>query len=751
MNSPSFDEQDAALQPETTQNELHLMDYLAVVLQRWPIALGIFILVAVLTVLYTWTRTPRYTATSRLLLESRGVNLTAMRDAYDQGRLAQDDIMQTHIQLLTSPRVMEAVLQSGILSKAPGFLESRNPVQKLTKMVKATPAKAGYVLDVSVENEDPELAAQIVNTVVESYLARNRERRLNISDGGIVELRKKAEEMRTRLSEQSAILQSFMESNRMVSFEDAQNIVVDRLKGLNKNLMAAEPLRMQAESRYLTAKRVLEESASSAIALESIPGVQESPRINSIKSELTRLQQQYSDVRDRLGKEHQQIKSLTAQIDALNTQLALEAQSIVAGLKGKYEQALAEETMLREELDRQEAEVLRFNDLSSRYNLLKQSRDSLQTTYNAIIQRIDELDVNQLSGQGDNITVESWAEVPQTPSWPSKQKMLLLGFFFGALLAIGFCFFLDYMDTTIKTEADVRTYIGQAILGGIPSAEDESGDESGNYDLYSVDNPRSNFAEAFRTIRTALAFTSADSALRALAITSVFPSEGKSLIAINLAIAYANVGKRTLIIDTDMRKPRLQHVFPEGGRQGIADLLAADNQLEPGALVHPTPVENLFYLPAGTIPPNPVELLDSSRFDALLARLKSEFDMIILDAPPSLNMADAMILGKRTDGLLLVARAFSTNKFAARQVAQRMSAARVRVLGVLLNNVDAPTEGYYSYYSSYRYYRYYQYGAESQQKKTGLFSKLLHHGGSSKKGRKGKGKDKRHSSSSRSE
>jgi Mrp family chromosome partitioning ATPase len=153
-------------------------------------------------------------------------------------------------------------------------------------------------------------------------------------------------------------------------------------------------------------------------------------------------------------------------------------------------------------------------------------------------------------------------------------------------------------------------------------------------------------------------------------------------------------------------------------------------------------VDNLFYLPAGTIPPNPVELLDSSRFDALLARLKSEFEMIILDAPPSLNMADAMILGKRTDGILLVARAFSTNKFAARQVAQKFQAARVRILGVLLNNVDAPSEGYYSYYSHYSYYKYYQYG-ETPKQKGGLFSKLL--GGSasrSKSKSKSKGKTK---------
>ena len=732
MNNGTFDDLDSMSGQDAAQNELHLMDYLAVVLQRWPVALGIFVLVAVLTVLYTWTRTPRYTATSRLLVESRGVNLTAMQDAYDQGRLAQNDIMQTQIQLITSPRVMEAVLQSDVLARSPSFLEAKNPIQKLAKKVKAVPAKAGYVLDVSVEDENPELAARIVNKVVESYLARSRERRLDISGGGIVGLRQKRDELRDRLDMESAALQAFMESNRMVSFEDAQNIVVDRLKGLNKNLMAAEPVRMQAESRYLTAKAILEESQGSAIPLESIPGVQESPRINAIKSELAKLEQQYSDVRERFGSEHQQIKSLTSQMAALHQQMVVEANGIVAGLRGKYEQALNEENMLREELAKQEEEVLRFNELASRYNLLKQSRDSLQETYNAIIHRIDELDVNQLSGQGDNVTVESWAEVPQTPSWPVKKKMLLLGLFFGLLLAVGFCFFLDYMDTTIKTEADVRSYIGHAILGGIPSADDEEGAKEGGIDLYSVANPRSNFAEAFRTIRTALAFSASDSPLRALSVTSVFPSEGKSLIAINLAIAYANVGKRTLLIDTDMRKPRLQHVFPGGPREGISDLLAAGSQFDPASLVRPTPVENLFFLPTGTIPPNPVELLDSSRLDALLARLKSDFDMVILDAPPSLTMADAMILGKRTDGLLLVARAFSTNKFAARQVAGKFRDARIRVLGVLLNNVDAPSEGYYSYYSHYSYYKYYQYGDTSKQK-PGIFSKLLHGGSSSGK------------------
>lgn len=694
---------------ETEDPSLHLRDYLAVVRQRLPIAAGVFVAVILATALYAWTRTPRYTATSRLLIESGGVNLTAMQDAYDpvRGSLTQRDVIQTQVQLIKSTPVMEAVLQQGVLAQSEDFKSAREPVRRLTELVKVTPARSGFVLDVSVEREDPREAAAVVNAVVAAYLAENRRRRLGVSGEGIEELKKKSEELRVRLDQETLDLHAFMVSNRMVSFEDAQNIVVERLKGLNNNLMAAEPLRMQAEARFRTAQA----AANSGNSIESIPGVLESTLISGLKMDMAKLEQQYSEMQSRLGANHPQLQSIVAQMNALRTKLAMESAKIVDGLQGRYEQALNEENMLRAELRKQEEEVLRFNELAAKYNLLRQSRDSIQTAYSTIIRRIDELNVSQLSGQGDNVFVVAKAEVPQIRSWPARSRMLLMGIFFGALLAVGTCFFLDYMDTTIKGDADVRKWLAIPVIGGVPSAEREAGEETFD-DLFALKKPRSHFAEAFRTTRTALAFSSTDKPLRSLVVTSTMPAEGKTLTAINLAIAHAQTGKRTLLIDTDMRRPRLHKVFSAPSGRGLSNLLAATpGSMKPGNVIVPAGIDNLFFLPTGPVPPNPVEMLDSGRFGQLLAELQAQYDLLIFDSPPVLNLVDSLVVGKQVDGLVLVVRSFVTNKFAAQQVAKQIAASKVRMLGVVLNNIDIPAGAYYQY-SSYYYSQYGNYYAE---------------------------------------
>ena len=684
---------------------LHLRDYLAVVRQRLPVAAGVFLMVVGLTALYAWTRTPRYTATSRLLIEGSGVNLTAMKDAYDPARmnLPQRDIIHTQIQLIKSTPVIEAVLQQGFLAQSQDFRESRDPVRTLAELITVTPARSGFVMDVSVVRENPQEAAQTVNAVVSAYLAENRRRRMGVSDDGITELKKKSEELRTRLDATTAELHAFMVTNRMVSFEDAQNIVVERLKGLNNNLMQAEPQRILAEARYRTAEKTLKAGNPS----ESIPGVLESTLISGLKMELAKLEQQYSEMQARLGDNHPQLQSLKAQIDTLKTKLTVESENIVGALQGRYEQALNEEKMLRQELAKQEDAVIRFNELASKYDLLRQSRDSILESYSSIIRRIDELDVSRLSGQGDNVFVVARAEVPQIRSWPSRGRMLLMGIFWGSLLAVGFCFFLDYMDTTIKGETDVRNLLKSSVIGGVPLAEKEAGAEVLD-DLCALKNPRSYFAEAFRTARTALAFSSTDKPLRTLVVTSTMPAEGKSLTAINLAIAYAQAGKRTLLLDTDMRKPRLHKVFKGSGDLGISNLLTtAPGALNPEKVIVATGIKNLCYLPAGPVPPNPVEMLDSMRFGQLIEELLKRYELLIFDAPPALNLVDALVIGKRVDGLVLVVRTYVTNKFAAQQMVKQIVASKVKMLGVMLNNVDMPPETYYSSYSYNRYGSYY--------------------------------------------
>ena len=384
--------------------------------------------------------------------------------------------------------------------------------------------------------------------------------------------------------------------------------------------------------------------------------------------------------------------------------------------------------MVRAELARQEEEVRRYNELAGQYNLLRQSRDSAQEAYSQIIRRIDELDISQLSGQGDNVFVVSKAEVPQIPSWPSRKKMLLIGLFLG----IALCFFLDYMDTTIKNDTDVQTYLSASVLGAVPAIEREA-DEAPFDDLFALSSPRSHFAESFRTARTALAFTATDSPIQAFVVSSTLPSEGKSITSINLAIAYAQVGKKVLLVDADMRKPRLHDVFKAPARKiGLSNLLRADCTDEPASQIVSTSVEGLDLLPSGPLPPNPVELLDSARFSALLEKLRATYGIIIFDAPPSLDMVDSLVLAKRTDGIVLVTRAFSTNKYAARQVAQQVAASKARLLGVILNNVDMPTGAYSSYYSYYYSGRYYYGGSASSsssssksQKPRSFFSRLF--------------------------
>ena len=687
---------------------LHLWDYVAVVRQRLPLAAGIFVLVVLATALYAWTRTPRYTATSRLLVERQGVNLTAMQDAFGSGQagLAQRDIIQTQVQLIKSAPVMEAVLQQGLLARSEDFQKTPDPVRRLAELIKVTPARSGYVLDVSLEREDPREAAQVVNAVVSAFLEENRRRRLGVSGEGIEELRRKSEELRVRLDRASAELHAFMVANRMVSFEGAQNIVVERLKGLNDKLTEAEPQRIRAEASFRTAQAAMQSGQS----IESIPGVLESPLITGLKKDLVGLEKQYSEMQARLGDNHPQIQSVVAQMNALRTKLAMEAASIVDALRGRYEQALNEERMLRAELEKQEDAVLNFNELASRYDMLRQGRDSVQQAYSTIIRRIDELQVSQLSGQGDDVFVVARAEVPQLKSWPIRSRMLLVGIALGGMLSVGVCFFLDYMDTTIKGETDVRHYVGGAILGGVPSAEKEA-EDVGFDDLFVLKKSRSHFAEAFRTARTALAFSSTDKPLRSLVVTSTAPAEGKTLISINLAVAHAQTGKRTLLIDADMRKPRLHKVFAVGADRGLSNLLAsAPGSLAPADVVVATGVDNLHFLPTGPVPPNPVEMLDSGRFAQLLAALQGQYDLLVIDSPPSLNLVDSLVIGKRVDGLVLVVRSFATNKFAVQQVARQIAASKVRLLGVVLNNVDMPSGSYYS--SSYYYGRYGRYYEE---------------------------------------
>lgn len=690
-------------EPEETPStgpEVHLWDYFQIILQRLPLATLVGVSIMLVAVLYTWTRTPRYTSSARLLVDPGQVNLTDMKDAMDPvaASVGKREYMQTQALLLKSRPVIEGVIDTLDLLSHEDYADLKDPVSALQNQIAVMPVRNTHLIDVSIEREDPKQAQAIVNAAIAAFMAETRHRKLGVSEGGLAELKGKAESLRVRLTVATAALQDFMVENSMASFEKSQNVVVDRLLDLSKHLTEIQPQRMELQARVEAADQAIAKGKS----ITELPDTIAAPVVKELKLQLIKLGNEYSQLVERLGENHPNLQAISTQIQALQTKTALEANAILTAMRTEYQQALARESLLKAEIEEQQTRVYRYNRLSAEYDVLLQTRDSLLDPYTTISRRIEEIDINRIGGQGENIFVVSKATIPLLKSWPSKKKNLLVAFVLAGGLAVGLCFFLDYMDTTVKGEVDVRRVLKSKVLAGIPNIR-EKGEGSGESDLVVLDNPRSHTAEAFRALRTALTFSLPGENIKSVVVSSALPSEGKSLAAINLAITQAQASKRTILIDADMRKPRLHHVFNTDGQQGLSSLLSGTEQMNVRDLIVSTPIDNMDFLACGSIPRNPAELLEGKQFEALIRDLHSDYDFIVIDSPPGFSLVDSLILAKHTDGLILVVRGFVTPKAAAEQFANRLSEADARLLGVVMNNVDTPRGGYYYGYGGYYY------------------------------------------------
>ncbi len=701
-----FPEQD--FYESTAAPEIHLMDYVRIILQRLPLAIIIFVSIVTLGAAYSWTRHPRYMATARLMVEPGQVNLTDIKGAIDpvSAVVGKREFIQTQVELLKSRPVIESVIQRMNLLAHDDFKDSKDPIATFQRLIDAAPERNTHLINVSIGREDKVEAQRMVNTLISAFIDNVRSRRLGVSAEGLEQLRAKEKDLREKLDAANDALQNFMIESNMVSFERTQNVVMTRLLDLSRELNALQPRRMQLQSRVESARTALEAGER----ITSLPDVIDAPIIRSLKLDLSKLANEYSQMVERLGENHPTLQAKITQIQALETKMAIEADAILQSINMQYEQVVAEETLLQEAIKQQEQEVYRFNRLAADYEKLSRIRTAIEGPYNTISRRIEEIDINRIGGQGENIFIVAKASIPVIPSWPSKRKNMLIAILFGGALSIGFCFFLDYMDTTIKGDADVRRLLQSKILAGIPNTNIK-GEIKEHADLITHENPRSHTAEAFRTLRTALAFSIPGERVASVVVSSTLPSEGKSFSATNIAITHAQTGKRTLLVDADMRKPRLHAVFNRAGKQGLSTLLQ-DDTLDFKTVIASTAIPHLDFMSCGPIPQNPAELLENSRFARLLTSLREHYDFIVFDSPPGFALVDSLVIAKHTDGLILIVKSFQTPKAAAEQYATRLHEARVRLLGVVLNTMDAPHTGYYygGYYQARgaRYHKYYR-------------------------------------------
>jgi capsular exopolysaccharide synthesis family protein len=480
-----------------------------------------------------------------------------------------------------------------------------------------------------------------------------------------------------------------------VALEDRQNIVVQRLADLNAAYTKARTDRFEKEALYNQLKSLQNDRA----ALDTFPAILSNSFIQQLKSQLADLQRQKAQMSERLGEKHPDMIKLNSAIENAEAKLQGELGKVVQSVRNEYLSAQTKEKNLSTELEAQKAGALALNRKGIEYGVLRRDAESNKQIYEALLQRAKETGI---SGElkASNIRIVDEAEVPRWPIRPNKSRSLLLGFLGGLVAGVGLAFFMDYIDNRLKNPDEVKHYLGVGFLGLVPALQ-ESDLKAGEQPLLTSKIPHG-FAEAIRRVRTAVQFSTAEEGCRLVLVTSSQPTEGKSLMAANLAISLSQAGQRVLLIDADMRKPRQHELMKVKQAPGLSDLLVGNAKANDA--MRRTESKTLWVMPSGPHPPNPAELLNSGRFRSLLSTLGEHFDWVILDSPPVMAVTDASVIAHLTTGVVFVLGSEQVNRHVARNAVEQLRASKATILGAILNRVDVKRNPYY--YANYYKHEY---------------------------------------------
>ena len=597
--------------------------------------------------------------------------------------------------------VVSLVAGAPAQAEVPGADETAAQVKTIDAFIDrltVTPVRNSRLVEVSYRSQDPVVAASVANAIAKSYIDQNMDFRFTATREASTWLQEQLATQRRAVEQAESRLQQYREQNEAISFEDSQNIVVQKLTDLNAAVTRAKTERLQKEAMY----RQLTAVQNNPAEIDTFPAILTNQFIQQQKAALAQLQRDQAQLGERLGDRHPDMIKIRSAIETAQARINGEVAKIVQAVRTEYQAALAQEESLTTALAQQRGEALSMNRKAIDYSVLERDVESSKQIYQTLLQRAQETGI-----QGDlrtsNVRVVDAAETPNQPVSPRRNLNLLLGLFGGAFVGIGLAFFFEYLDNRVKTPEEIETHLGLPSLGLIPALPQK--DRLVNPLLSNGAPP--NFAEAFRAIRTNILFSAAEDGCRSIVVTSTGPSEGKTMVASNLAVAMAQAGQRVLLIDADMRRPRGHEVFGVGVEPGLSNLLVGASKAS--EVVLRTQVPNLWIMPAGKTPPNPAELLGSKRFAELLTSLKDHFDLVFIDTPPVMAVTDAAIAGHRASGVLFVIASDQTSRHAAQQALDQLEHARARFVGAVLNRVDLEGNAYY-YARYYRkdYANYYQ-------------------------------------------
>ncbi len=602
---------------------------------------------------------------------------------------------------------------------------SVEPVKETRLTVRET-----RLIDISYRHTDAHLAAKIANTIAQIFVDQNLEKKTETSGTTGTYLQKRIAELQSTIRGKEEELINYAKNHQILSLDANQNTVVERLEGLNKQLLITENERKLAESAY---KASLQPGAAEALAEgggdKDVPSATKVTTDAEIK--LTELRQKRAELLVENTEKWPAVKEVDKQIAALEKQMndtrARATRIVTTNLATRYRQALATEEQLRKAYDQQRAETLTQNEAAVQYRIIQQEIETNKTLLDGLLQRTKENDV-VMAGTPNNVRVVDYAIAQKTPVAPRRTLLVGLSILFSLGCGIGLAFLIEYLDDSVRSVEDVESVLHLAAVALIPQVDNAkpnrlrgggskkgalvttNGHGSQEVLLTGLDK-RSPVAEAYRHLRTSILLSTAGRAPRTLLITSSVPSEGKTTTAVNTAISLAQTGAKVLIIDADMRRPRIHSIFNLSNENGLSALLSRDaSDAEISAAIQQDEHVNLFVLTAGPVPPNPAELIGSEQMLRLISRLTPKFTHIVIDSPPVAAFTDGVLIAAMVDGVLLVVHSGRTSRKVVARVRKLVHDVGARMIGVVLNKV--PTAGSNSYYYS-GYYQHYHYGSET--------------------------------------
>jgi len=705
----------------------NLVDYLRVLHKRRWTAVTAFLIVLASVTTYTFTATSIYEARTRLLIEADGPNVINFAEVVDEQR-AKADYYQTQYNILQSRQLARKTIEAlqlwdspylgggkgGFWARLIGFggaarpaagqntgetLEQSRTIDKFLDNLTISPIRNSRLVDIKYRMPDPDFAMRIANGIARNYIDQNLEYKFMASKEANDWLGERLAEQRRQVESAEAALQHYREQHDAISLQDRENIVVQKLADLNAAVTQAKTERFQKQALY----NQLQGLAAKGGAIDTFPAILSNTYVQQVKAELAQLQTQQTQLSEKLGDKHPDLIKVRTAITLAQTKLDGEIAKVVQSVRNEYQAALAKENSLNSALDQQKTEAQSMNRKAIDYGVLDRDVQSSKQIYESLLQRAKETGVSS-ELKTSNIRVVDAAERPRTPASPRKILNLTLALFGGSLFAVSLAFFFEYLDSRIKTPDEIRTHLGLSPLGMVPAIAE--GSWKGLEPLISTGVPPG-FAEAMRAIRTNVLFSSAEEGARTLVVTSTGPGEGKTTIACNLAIALAQSGQRVLLIDGDMRRPRVHDVFRQNQEPGLSNLMVG--HAAPSACIRKSSVVGLWLLTAGRVPPNPAELVGSQRFKEFIRSLGEHFDSVILDTPPALAVTDAAIAASAASGIVFVVGAEMTSRQAAKIAIEQLQNGRPRFVGAILNRVELERNAYYySGYYNREYVQYYQ-------------------------------------------